>query len=430
MMSSLRTRTYRFRAIGCAAGIAAMAACGGVQLGSRSTPTPRSQQPNPARSVAAPTLDPQEFYRRLGLLAHGAPLPFTGSLGFVAAASDDSTHMVVALSLAAASLTFKTEGDQYRADYRVVLTLKRGESTVMRIDAPEVVRVATLKETHRIDESVLFQQLLTVAPGAYVLDIAVRDEGNGTTSNQDAIVRVPTFADGTIAAPIAAYDAVARIARDSVPRLVVSPRAAATAGHDSVIAMYIEAYGSAGAAPLSVALRVDGQTVWTDSVAMAPADRMSTGVVRVPVGRVGLGMASVVAWRPGAGDTVRTPVFVGLGDELPITTYEDMLSYLRYFTSPDRLAKLQAIPPAGRGAAWTAFLRELDTAGTSPEREALQDYFARFRRANERFAETERPAGVPIGGWCCYCSAIRTRFSTRPAITFRKRSLNTGSTET
>jgi GWxTD domain-containing protein len=80
-----------------------------------------------------------------------------------------------------------------------------------------------------------------------------------------------------------------------------------------------------------------------------------------------------------------------LGEDLPITTYADMLSYLQYFMAPERLTQLQAIPPEGRGAAWTAFLHETDTARVSPENDALQDYFARLHRANERYAENGTP---------------------------------------
>jgi GWxTD domain-containing protein len=376
------------RAIGSLAVTMWLTACGALQLGSRATPTPRPQQPNPARTVVAPALDAQEFYRRLGLLAHGLPLPFAGSIGFLASAHDDSTQTLVALSLAASALTFRSEGDEYRADYRVVLTLKRGESVVTRIDAPEVVRVATLKETHRVDESVLFQQLVTLAPGAYTLDIVIRDETSAITSSQDALIRVPTLGEGALAAPIAVYDPVPRAARDSVPRLVISPRATATVGRDSVIPMYIESYGSTEVpAPVSVSLRVDGVSVWNDTVTMKPGAGLAFGTVQIPVSRVGLGVASVVAWRPGQPDSVRTPVFVGLGDDLPITTYDDMLSYLRYFVSADRLTQLKAIPPADRGAAWIKFLRETDSVSATPENEALQDYFVRLRRANDRFAE-------------------------------------------
>ncbi|HLF22946.1 MAG TPA: hypothetical protein VI565_03415, partial [Burkholderiales bacterium] len=65
---------------------------------------------------------------------------------------------MVSLSMAAGTLKFNREGDGYRADYRVSITFSNDGATVARIDAAEPLRVATLRETRRTDESVLFQQ--------------------------------------------------------------------------------------------------------------------------------------------------------------------------------------------------------------------------------------------------------------------------------
>jgi GWxTD domain-containing protein len=327
------------------------------------------------------------------MLAQSAPLPFTGSIGFLAAARGDSTHALVSLSLAAGALKFGREGDGYRADYRVTITLARGGATVARVDVVEPVRVATLRETRRADESVLFQQVLTVPPGQYTMSLNVRDEGSGLGSSQELSVPVPAFGDGAIAAPLAYYEVVPRISRDSLPRLVASPRAAATFGADSAITVYVETYGSESPARLMLDVRVDGQMVWSDSVATTRGEGLTTAIARIPVSRIGIGAAALQVWHAGGNDTVRAPIFVGLGDELPITTYQDMLSYLRYFTTAERLAQLQGLTPALRSEGWAAFSRETDPLPATAENEALTDYLVRLRRANERFL------GEGTAGW-------------------------------
>lgn len=373
--------------------LVALSACGGVQLGSRATPTPRATSALPARAVGNANLDAADFYRKLGMLAQGAPLPFTGSVAFLAAAHDDSTHAVIALSLAAGELKFSRDGDGYRADYRVTLALSRGGAAAARVDVVEPVRVATLRETRRTDESVMFQQLLTVSPGSYTLSVTVRDEGSGLAASQDLTVSVPSFADGAIASPMAYYDVAARRSRDSLPHIVVSPRAAATVGVDSAITFYVETYGSQSPAQLMVDARVDGQTMWSDSVAVTRGDGVATALVHVPVARIGIGAAALQVWQVGGKDTLRVPIFVGLGDELPPTTYQDVLSYLRFFTTPERLAQLQALAPAQRADGWSAFSRETDPVPATAENEALTDYLMRLRRANERFL------GEETAGW-------------------------------
>ena len=170
-------------------GVAATS-CGGLRLGSRGPESTSLQSASAPRSdTPAVTLDAVAFYRQKGLIAQGAPLPFVGTANFTASARPDSTHVLVALALATGALTFRREGDQYRADYRSTIALKRGETTIARLEATEVVRVATLRETERSDESVLFQQLLTVAPGSYTLTVAVRDEGSTKSASTDLALR-------------------------------------------------------------------------------------------------------------------------------------------------------------------------------------------------------------------------------------------------
>ncbi len=88
---------------------------------------------------------------------------------------------------------------------------------------------------------------------------------------------------------------------------------------------------------------------------------------------------------------MKTRIFVGIGDEVPTTTYDDMLSYLRYFASRHASPSCGASRPAARGAAWAAFYRETDPSPSTPENEALQNYLMLLRQTNATFQEATTP---------------------------------------
>jgi GWxTD domain-containing protein len=85
---------------------------------------------------------------------------------------------------------------------------------------------------------------------------------------------------------------------------------------------------------------------------------------------------------------------VSFGDDLPVTTFDQMVSYLRYFAAPERLKALRDTAPELRAAAWSAFLRETDPVLGTATHEALRDYFARVHTALQRFHDD---SGLP--GW-------------------------------
>ena len=75
------------------------------------------------------------------------------------------------------------------------------------------------------------------------------------------------------------------------------------------------------------------------------------------------------------------------GEDLPVATFNEMLSYLRYFGSSARLQALRDAPPDTRATAWASFLRETDPDPATPVNEAMRDYFGRIAEANARFRE-------------------------------------------
>jgi GWxTD domain-containing protein len=279
---------------------------------------------------------------------------------------------------------------------------------VRRLAADEVVRVGTFKETARTDESVLFYQYLVLAPGQYTLSAAMRDVESGRSSTVEAPLAVPRLGPGTLATPVVANEAAPRPRLDTLPRIAASARAAITFGQDSLVAVYMEGYGDAlagAAARLPVRVVARGErdvVVWSDTTALAAAPRAAgdsapvlyAGVARLPVARLGIGVVALTVSRLDAPrDTARAALFVSLGEDLPITGLDEVLSYLRYYAATERLRALRDTTAESRAAAWAAFLRDSDPVSVTAEHEGLRDYFARIRAANVRFTEEG------VAGW-------------------------------
>jgi GWxTD domain-containing protein len=222
--------------------------------------------------------------------------------------------------------------------------------------------------------------------------VAVRDEVSGKRAAQTLPVTLPRLDAGTLSSPLPFYELIPRIARDSMPRLLLSPRASAVFGRDSTIAVYIESYDvRPEAPPVQLAVRVEGRVVWQAIVPTERTGSLRQGVAYVPVASIGLGVAEAVVSVDGRSELSRTPIFVAFGDDLPVTTWEDMLNYLQFYSTPARLRALRTVDPDARGAAWNAFLTETDPDPSTRDHEGLREYFDRLRQANARFREDATP---------------------------------------
>jgi GWxTD domain-containing protein len=329
------------------------------------------------------------LYRRMGLLADEGETPFVGNLSFFAAASPDSTLVILTVSLANQALHFTREGDRFRAIYHVALSVRRGTQPVRDFTAQETVRVLVFRETTRTDESVLYRRVVNLAPGTYEMRLTVRDDAAEHGTAVDATVGVPRFVAGAVSSPVPFYEATPRERRDTIPTILATPRATAVFGRDSVVPVYAEGYGEGTEFPLRVTVRSDdGDAVlWTDSLTLPRRADLFSGTFAVPVARIGVGAMTVGISRAGGTDTVRTPLFVGFGEDLPVATFSEMLSYLRYYASPARLQALREATAEKRAALWATFLTETDPFPQTPVHEGLRDYFARIAQANSRFQE-------------------------------------------
>ncbi len=366
------------------------AACGGSRTGA--PPAGRAPGPEPsARTALGPQYDAIGLFRRLGLLARGAPMPFVGSVSFFATPSPDSTHVLVAISLSNAALTFGRENDRFRAGYTITIGVKSGAESVRNIEAHENVVVASFKETTRTDESVLYEEIITLPPGRYEFTVAVRDDGSARTAEDGATLAVPTLGTSGLSTPVSFARAGMRTRLSTLPQVIANPTGGATFGRDSIVPFVVEAYGGeSGPRVLQYIVRAEnGRGLYRDSVTIPSRGGLHAGVLNVPISRVGIGAMTLAVWTPGASDTTRAPFFVGFGGDLPLASFEEMLSYLRWFAPTYRLQALKDTASEHRPAAWAAFVREnTDPSGQS---DALREYFARLLEANTRFREETLP---------------------------------------
>jgi GWxTD domain-containing protein len=352
--------------------------------------------PAPMTGSIAQGRDPSAIYNQMGLIATGNPLSYVGKIAYFASRSPDTTILLASISIPNRMLSFIRDGDTYRASYEVRLRLTQNGVEVKMIDAMEIVRVATFKEVNRTDESVIFQNYFRIPPGEYSISFMVRDVASNRSAIQEGAITVPQLTQGLLSTPILVYEASRRSALDSLPRLLASPRSSAVFGQDSTVSVYLEAYGQQSRLPVSFVVQNDrGAVTWRDTAVLERTGNLMSGAVKIPISRVGIGIANLTFTRADATDTVRTPVFVSFGNDIPLLSYEDLISQLRYYVSPERLKSLRETSIEQRGRAWAAFLKSSDPSPSTPEHEGLQTYFARLEQAAVRF----RDDGTSRGGW-------------------------------
>ena len=382
-------RRWSSRVVACAV-LLGTAACAGRPAG---TPTGSAPSPEPALGAVSGRVPRQPevvaLYRRMGLLAEAGETPFVGSLSFFAGPSDDSTSIVVTVSLANRVLRFRSEGDRWRASYDVAIELRSGTTVVQELRSREVVRVLAFRETTRDDESVLFKQIVNLAPGTYDVRLTVRDESATRGSAVEATIGVPRFAQGSVSSPVPVYEARPRERLGAPLDILPTPRSTAVFGRDSIMMVYAEGYGEGTSMPVRLTIRSDesSNVLWTDSLQLDRHGDHFSSTFAIPVARLGVGVMTLGLNRPGSADTIRIPIFVAFGEDLPVATFTQMLDYLRYYVSSQRLQAMRDAPAEARAGLWAAFLRETDPVPQTPPHEGLRDYFSRIAQANVRFRE-------------------------------------------
>jgi len=336
-------------------------------------------------------LDLNAAYRRIGRLTGGAPTPFVADVAFFAGPGD-STVAVIAVSLENQNLSFQREGDVFVAHYRVQLTAQpaSGGSTVT-LSRDQSVRVASFRETQRSEESVLFQEALTLVPGSWKIGVQLGDPAPGRSSRGEAQYTVPRFGPGSFTPLYLAYQVRGRPTRTTPISVILNPRGTLAYGGDTAIA-FVEAYALSGPRVVPVRL-ITGRdsVVLQDTLRFAGGQEVESAVLRFAPDSFPLGEVHLVF---GAGaDTTVSAALVSFSSSWVVTNFDDMLSLLRYFPPSAALDSLRKAEPADRGRLWTAFWRGTDPNPATSNNEALDQYVHRVALANLRF----RDEGIP--GW-------------------------------
>jgi GWxTD domain-containing protein len=334
----------------------------------------------------------------MGLLVSGPPLPFVATVHYFADATPDSTLAMFALSLANHALRFQRDGTGFTAQYHVDVVFRADGGSAREFATDETVRVRTFQETQRADESVIYQQVIGVAPGVYRVNVTVRDRSGPAASHRERTDTVPRFAGQALSAPVAVYQGAGRSRLSEVPQLLVNPRATLSYGTDS-LRFYLEAYGAAPGARLAArALDQGGREVWHDTVTLRGNETLATALAVLRPGELPVGAGRFEVVPVGAGSARSAPFLVSFSDQWAITNYDEMISLLRYFDRQDWVDKLRHAPPDQRPTVWREFYKGTDPVEATPENEALEAYFRRIQVANQRFRESGEPGWLTDRG--------------------------------
>ena len=337
-------------------------------------------------------------YRAMGLLADTSRVHFVGSIRFLAGPTEDSSLAVLALSLRNNSLTFVPQAHDYYAIYHVDLVF-RGDSGVTRqVSRDEGVRVSTVRETLRRDESVLFQELLTVPPGVYSVRVVVRDGNSPAVASVELTDTVPRFAGPSLGAPIPIYEGVGRARLAAMPQFIVNPRGTLRYGTDSV-RFYVEGYHwQLGTRVVARIRTMDSVDLWRDTVALVGDTALASTTLVVKPGELPLGRNALSVEALGAPARAQVPLLVTFSERWAVADFDQMLTVLKYFNRQDLVARLRAAPRDQRGPAWRDFRRESDPDTLTPQNEALDEYFHRLELANEQYPEGVTPGWMTDRG--------------------------------
>jgi GWxTD domain-containing protein len=334
--------------------------------------------------------NPAALYTKLGRFVSQNEIYYVGTVAFVPG-RNDSTLAVVGLSLSNRELAFQREGGSYTAKYRIEYQLVRPGVPDILLTSDEAVRVVTSEETQRSDESILLQQEILLAPGQYQLTVRLRDNGNTHLGIATKGIVVPTFAPGSVTAPILAYEVSGRGARrDSLP-IVLNPRGTIAYGGDTLLA-YVEGVGFRTATTVPLEVRDDRDSViFHTNVTFTGAREIESQAVRITPDSAPLGQLEIIV---GSGATAqRNSAVVSFSQSWLVTNFDDVLNVLRFFGQDERIKAMRQAKAGDRPTLWREFYHATDPDRTTPDNEALDGYFSLVSIANQRFL------GEGIAGW-------------------------------
>jgi GWxTD domain-containing protein len=334
--------------------------------------------------------NPNRLYQQLDRMVSASGVPFVAVSAQLPGAAGN-TRVLIGVSVANRSLAFERTGDLYQARYRIEYTLTRSGAAPITAANEAVVRVATLQESTRNDESLLLQQELVAPPGNYVLSVRLTDRTSNLSGVASDSVTVEGFGPGTVTAPILVYEVRGRGARSDSVGIVLNPRGSIAYGGDTLL-IYLEGVGFRGPSQVPVQVRDGADSVVLNTVVPFTGEReIESQVIRVAPDSAPLGQLEVIV---GSGpDAKRVSGVVSFSGNWLVTNFDDLLALLRYFGEDNRVGQMRNASPGERAELWRQFFVDTDPNRLTPENERLDSYFARLAMANEMF----RDEGIP--GW-------------------------------
>jgi GWxTD domain-containing protein len=231
------------------------------------------------------------------------------------------------------------------------------------------------------------------------MGVVVNDRATSNTTAAQLTLAVPRLTASTLSSPTSVHRATPRSLRDSLPAMVANPRATMVFGQDSVAPVYLESYGlPAGSRIALVVESPDHVALIRDTVTITRSEPLAAAVFELPMSRLGLGRRAVLASIVGSHDTTSSPLWVTVGEGIGIVSFDELLSYLRYFATAERLQALRDAPADQRAAVWAAFWKSSDPNPATVENEAIVEYFERIQVANKQFKEQGEPGWLTDRG--------------------------------
>jgi GWxTD domain-containing protein len=339
---------------------------------------------------------PLETYQQIGLIAGPGHFPAVASLSTMAGPAD-STYVLFGLSLPNNALRFQRDGNGFMGEYTVTLAFARDSQVVQRLERREAVRIGTFAETGRTDESIVFQQIVSLQPGTYVVNVQAADAHSSRGFRMTDTLDVPAYGalSHRLAQPILVYRGRGRSDRVAPPDIILNPRHTIPYGSDAP-RVYIESYGADLPVPITLSVLDEaGVTVWSAQATIAEGDALVRhATLDLPEGTLPLGKLWVEVSSPGQANSPRAPLVISISDQWMVANFDEVLEFIRYIGSRAEIDSLQIGTAADRRERWEAFWRRRDPLPATPINEFRDEFFQRVRVATEQFAE---PGGLP--GW-------------------------------
>lgn len=334
--------------------------------------------------------NPGPLYAGMGRLVSTEGVPFIATAATIPGPGD-SSRVIIGVSLSNRAFAFERDGDNHVARYRVEYELTRVGVPATRIARDGEVRVPSIQETLRNDETLLLQQELLLPPGSYELAIRIADRNATNVGRASRSLRVANFAPGTLSAPMLVYSVLGRGAPGDSLGVVLNTRGSIAYGGDTLL-VYVEGYGYTTQTSVPVEVRDETDSlIYQTRLEFTGATPIEGRIIRLTPTEAPLGRLEITI---GSGANLqKASALVSFSGNWVITNFDDLLTLLRFFGEDERVGKMRDASGDSRLELWREFFRITDPNRQTPENEALDAYFARIIIANQRFT------GEGVSGW-------------------------------